>query len=64
MSEVNITNQIIAASPIEGEEEREIEERLLNSNFVDQQQIFFLGYGGKINRRGREGEETGHDRTC
>ena len=60
MSEVNTTNQIIAASPMEGGEiEREREERLLNSNFVDQQQIFFLGNGGKINRRGREGKKQG-----
>ena len=49
-----------SASPIEKEQEK----RLLNSNFVDQQQIFFLGSGGKINSRGRERkgrEETAHD---
>ena len=54
---LRLTNRSIVASPNErngvglGEGE---EENLLNSKFVDQQQIFFHCTGGKINRKGRE----------
>ena len=54
---LRLTNRSIVASPNErnevglGEGEKE---NLLNSKFVDQQQIFFHCTGGKINRKGRE----------
>ena len=55
---LRLTNRSIVASPNErnevGRSGEGEEENLLNSKFVDQQQIFFHCTGGKINRKGRE----------